>query len=178
MLRTPNRGWGLFVLDDVKEGDFLIEYVGELITMEEFRRRIEYKINRKEEQNYYYMAMDTNRMLDAGPRGNIARFMNHSCDPNAETQKWTVNGDTRVGLFALADIKGGTELTFNYQFESMGEFKKMCLCGAKNCSGYIGEKAKSKKATTNGSSSALKKKVKSVKKKETCNKVWEDLCFR
>lgn len=62
----------------------------------------------------------------------------------------------------------------------MGEFKKMCLCGAKNCSGYIGEKAKSKKANnTNGNGSALKKKAKKkVKNTETCNKVWEDLCFR
>ena len=66
--------------------------------------------------------------------------MNHSCDPNCETQKWTVNGDTRVGLFALQDIPSGSELTFNYQFETMGEVKQICLCGSKNCSGFIGEK--------------------------------------
>ncbi len=40
-------------------------------------------------------------MIDAGPKGNNARFMNHSCDPNCITQKWSVNGDTRVGLFAI-----------------------------------------------------------------------------
>ncbi len=33
--------------------------------------------------------------------------MNHCCQPNCETQKWTVNGDTRVGLFALVDIAAG-----------------------------------------------------------------------
>lgn len=33
--------------------------------------------------------------------------MNHCCQPNCETQKWTVNGDTRVGLFALQDIPKG-----------------------------------------------------------------------
>lgn len=33
--------------------------------------------------------------------------MNHCCQPNCETQKWSVNGDTRVGLFALSDIKAG-----------------------------------------------------------------------
>ena len=37
VIRTPTRGWGLFVMRDVKPGDFLIEYVGELITMDEFR---------------------------------------------------------------------------------------------------------------------------------------------
>lgn len=47
------------------------------------------------------------RIIDAGPKGNQARFMNHCCQPNCETQKWTVNGDTRVGLFALEDIPTG-----------------------------------------------------------------------
>ena len=47
------------------------------------------------------------RVIDAGPKGNLARFMNHSCDPNVETQKWDVNGDIRIGLFALTDIPAG-----------------------------------------------------------------------
>lgn len=49
--------------------------------------------------------LDKDRIIDAGPKGNVSRFMNHSCDPNCETQKWTVNGDTRVGLFAIKDIE-------------------------------------------------------------------------
>ena len=68
--------------------------------------------------------------------------MNHSCQPNCETQKWTVNGDTRVGLFALMDIPVGTELTFNYNLECVGPDKKPCMCGAPNCSGFIGVKVK------------------------------------
>jgi histone-lysine N-methyltransferase NSD2 len=68
----------------------------------------------------------------------FSRFMNHSCDPNCITQKWTVNGDTRVGLFTLRDVEPGTELTFNYQLECVGTTKKKCLCGAKNCSGKYG----------------------------------------
>lgn len=47
------------------------------------------------------------RIIDAGPKGNYSRFMNHSCQPNCETQKWTVNGDTRVGLFAICDVPAG-----------------------------------------------------------------------
>ena len=119
----------------------------------------------------------------------IARFINHSCDPNAETQKWTVNGDTRVGLFALQDIPAGTELNFNYQFESVGEVKKACLCGSKNCSGFIGKKVKSAekvaKTPKNGDSAKKKKKkVKDKAKKQKENKeieklkVWEDICYR
>lgn len=51
------------------------------------------------------------RIIDAGPKGNYSRFMNHSCNPNCETQKWTVNGDVRVGLFALCDIPAGKKAT-------------------------------------------------------------------
>ena len=48
------------------------------------------------------------RIIDAGPKGNFSRFMNHSCEPNLDTQKWHVNGDVRVGLFAIKDISAGT----------------------------------------------------------------------
>lgn len=51
------------------------------------------------------------RIIDAGPKGNEARFMNHCCQPNCETQKWTVSGDTRVGLFALVDVAAGKTQT-------------------------------------------------------------------
>ena len=188
-------GWGLTLHEDVKKGTFIIEYVGELITMIEFHNRIERSRQRNEEHNYYYMTMDANRMIDAGPKGNIARFMNHSCDPNCETQKWTVNGDTRVGLFALQDIPSGSELTFNYQFETMGEVKQICLCGSKNCSGFIGEKptrpvqemmAKGEnklsgekyKGQKNTFSDDRDKNGKKKKKQKKITKTWEDLCFR
>lgn len=67
--------------------------------------------------------------------------MNHSCDPNCETQKWTVNGDTRVGLFALKDISANEELVFNYNLATLGNEMKPCLCGSEKCSGFIGVKA-------------------------------------
>lgn len=51
--------------------------------------------------------------------------MNHSCDPNCETQKWTVNGEVRVGLFANRDIAIGDELCFNYNLDCLG--KEFCL---------------------------------------------------
>ena len=95
----------------------------------------------------------------------------------------------RVGLFALEDIPANTELTFNYQFESMGEVKKACLCGAKNCSGFIGKKSKSKKSIEKEAKGPEEKKDKEKKKKKKKFKVkklavketgkkWEDLCFR
>jgi len=93
-------------------------------------------------------------MIDAGPSGNLARFMNHSCQPNCETQKWTVLGDTRIGLFARHDIPAGSELTFNYQLVCAQDVvnesimrQETCHCGAPNCAGFIG--AKPKQVNTN-----------------------------
>ena len=37
-------------------------------------------------------------------KGNIARYINHSCDPNCETQKWWVKGETCIGIFAKKNI--------------------------------------------------------------------------
>ncbi|XP_059050531.1 uncharacterized protein LOC131845484 [Achroia grisella] len=139
--RTPQRGWGLKTLEEIRAGQFVIEYVGELIDEDEFKRRM----NRKHEirdENFYFLTLDKERMIDAGPKGNLARFMNHCCEPNCETQKWTVLGDVRVGLFAIDDIPANSEVTFNYNLECAGIDKKRCLCGAKRCSGYIGAKPK------------------------------------
>ena len=120
--RTLTAGWGLKSNEVIKKGGFVIEYVGELITKEECRGRM--AVNELNgEENYYYLSIDAHRMIDAGPKGNLARFMNHSCDPNCIAQKWTVNGDIRVGLFAIKDIAAGTELTFNYGWKAVGGIK-------------------------------------------------------
>ncbi|KAK2506240.1 hypothetical protein MC885_012170, partial [Smutsia gigantea] len=141
IFRTLQRGWGLRTKTDIKKGEFVNEYVGELIDEEECRARIRYA-QEHDITNFYMLTLDKDRIIDAGPKGNYARFMNHCCQPNCETQKWSVNGDTRVGLFALSDIKAGTELTFNYNLECLGNGKTVCKCGAPNCSGFLGVRPK------------------------------------
>lgn len=103
VVKTDSRGWGLHSLEDISAGTFVTEYVGEIIDDNEFRRRVERKQMEKDE-NYYFLTIKHNLIIDAGPRGNNARFMNHSCEPNCETQKWHINGATRVGIFAINDI--------------------------------------------------------------------------
>ena len=51
---------------------------------------------------------DKNYMIDAGRHGNLARFINHSCAPNASTECWSVNSQKRIGIFANQDIPSGS----------------------------------------------------------------------
>ncbi|KAM9834128.1 histone-lysine N-methyltransferase, H3 lysine-36 specific [Syngnathus typhle] len=175
IFRTLSRGWGLRSVSDIKKGAFVSEYVGEVIDEEECRARIKCA-QEKGIFNFYMLTLDKDRIIDAGPKGNQARFMNHSCQPNCETQKWTVNGDTRVGLFALQDIPKGVELTFNYNLECLGNGKTACKCGAPNCSGFLGVRPKNQppaeKIKEGKRRGGMKKKTKQEVTKER-----EDECF-
>ncbi|XP_048031723.1 histone-lysine N-methyltransferase, H3 lysine-36 specific isoform X2 [Megalobrama amblycephala] len=176
IFRTLSRGWGLRGVSDIKKGAFVNEYVGEVIDEEECRARIKHAQD-NDICNFYMLTLDKDRIIDAGPKGNQARFMNHSCQPNCETQKWTVNGDTRVGLFALEDIPRGVELTFNYNLECLGNGKTVCKCGASNCSGFLGVRPKNQ-PTSDDKARKLKKKVAAKRKSQLeVTKEREDDCF-
>lgn len=101
--RIEGKGWGLVTLETIPAGTFIIEYVGELINQKEFERRI-HEMQQTKDEHYYFLTLTRDLIIDAGPRGNSSRFINHSCEPNCETQCWQVKGNTRVGLFALDDI--------------------------------------------------------------------------
>ncbi|XP_064465828.1 histone-lysine N-methyltransferase NSD2-like [Ornithodoros turicata] len=137
VVRTRGRGWGLRADEHLSKGTFVIEYVGELIDEGECERRLA-QLHQEHCTNFYFLTVERDRIIDAGPKGNLSRFMNHSCQPNCETQKWFVNGETRVGLFTIEDIEKGTELTFNYNLDCRGSERTRCHCGASNCSGYLG----------------------------------------
>lgn len=137
-VRTPNKGIGLATAVPLKRGDFVIEYTGEIITESECVERMSANVNGHHQQHFYYLAIDAGIAIDAGATGNPSRFINHSCDPNCETQKWNVRGAPVMGLFAKRDIAPGTELTFDYRWESIGETQLPCHCGAKKCRGLLG----------------------------------------
>ncbi|KAF0034082.1 hypothetical protein F2P81_014148 [Scophthalmus maximus] len=137
VMKTDGRGWGLTTNQALRKGDFVTEYVGEVIDSEECQQRIK-RAHENHVTNFYMLTLTKDRVIDAGPKGNSARFMNHSCSPNCETQKWTVNGDVRIGLFTLYDIEAGTELTFNYNLHCVGNRRTSCHCGSDNCSGFLG----------------------------------------
>uniref|UniRef100_A0A665XBP7 Histone-lysine N-methyltransferase, H3 lysine-36 specific n=1 Tax=Echeneis naucrates TaxID=173247 RepID=A0A665XBP7_ECHNA len=176
IFRTLSRGWGLRCVHDIKKGQFVSEYVGEVIDEEECRSRIRHA-QENDICNFYMLTLDKDRIIDAGPKGNEARFMNHSCQPNCETQKWTVSGDTRVGLFALVDVAAGTELTFNYNLECLGNGKTVCKCGAPNCSGFLGVRPKNNPPSEDKGRKLKRRGHGRRKKKVVVTKEREDECF-
>ena len=75
-------GQGLFAAQDIKKGTDIIQYIGEKISKEESKRRLA-------EGNAYIFELNDRWDIDGSPLYNIARYINHSCDPNCEVQRTT-----------------------------------------------------------------------------------------
>jgi histone-lysine N-methyltransferase SETD2 len=140
LFKTEGRGWGLLADENIKAGQFIIEYCGEVITSNEAERRSR-TYEAQGLMDAYIISLNANNYIDATRKGSVARFINHSCQPNCQTRKWTVLGETRVGIFAKQDICTGTELAYDYNFEWYGGINVRCLCGAPNCSIFLGAKS-------------------------------------
>ncbi|XP_056410497.1 histone-lysine N-methyltransferase ASH1L [Hyla sarda] len=138
--RAEGKGWGIRTKEPLKASQFIIEYLGEVVSEQEFRNRmIEQYHNHSD---HYCLSLDSGMVIDSYRMGNEARFINHSCDPNCEMQKWSVNGVYRIGLYALKDMMAGTELTYDYNFHSFNtEKQQLCKCGFEQCRGIIGGKS-------------------------------------
>ncbi|GKU98461.1 hypothetical protein SLEP1_g11466 [Rubroshorea leprosula] len=151
--RCGKKGYGLKMLEDISAGHFLIEYVGEVLDMQAYeKRQKEYAC--MGQRHFYFMTLNGSEVIDACAKGNLGRFINHSCDPNCRTEKWMVNGEICIGLFALRDIKQaiihsctkqqklyteGEEVTFDYNYVRVfGAAAKKCHCQSPHCRGYIG----------------------------------------
>lgn len=96
----------------------------------------------KDDLHHYCMQLDGGVVIDGHRMGSDCRFVNHSCQPNCEMQKWSVNGLLRMCLFALIDIPPGEELTYDYNFSLFNpDESQVCKCKSKNCRGVIGRKS-------------------------------------
>ncbi len=98
---------------------FVIEYIGEVVTTAAFRKRTK-QYEMEGEKHFYFMSLKADQVIDATRKGGIARFINHSCDPNCVLQKWVVGKHLRMGIFTKRDIEVGEELNFDYKFERYG----------------------------------------------------------
>ncbi|CAI5742693.1 unnamed protein product [Hyaloperonospora brassicae] len=107
--------WGLFVDDFVTKDEFIIEYIGEMVSQEEAdHRRLVYG----KEGSRHLITLDTKTVVDSTQKGNKARLINHSSSsPNCVCKIVNVQSDFRIGLYALHDIQPHTELFFDHGFD-------------------------------------------------------------
>ncbi|CAI5727242.1 unnamed protein product [Hyaloperonospora brassicae] len=135
---TVEKGWGLRVLEQVRAGQLVIEYVGEVINEEEKERRLLHHAKHSpEDKNMYIMELGKGEYIDARFKGSVSRFINHSCDPNCHLLKWRVKGVNRIAITALTDIEPGTELSYDYQFHTKQAMEWKCHCKAACCRGTM-----------------------------------------
>ncbi|VEN56916.1 unnamed protein product [Callosobruchus maculatus] len=129
-------GMGLFAARSLQKYCMIVEYLGEVIRTEvaECRERR----NDRENRTTYMFRLDEDRVVDAMYRGSLARFINHSCNPNCFAEILELGGDLRIILFAKRDILENEELTYDYRLDEEDEYQKIpCLCGSGNCRSYM-----------------------------------------
>lgn len=135
---TEKCGMGVVAEEDISQGEFVIEYVGEVIDDKTCEERL-WKMKHRGEKNFYLCEINRDMVIDATYKGNKSRYINHSCCPNSEMQKWMIDGETRIGIFATRDIKKGEHLTYDYQFVQFGADQD-CHCGSVGCRKKLGVK--------------------------------------
>uniref|UniRef100_H3AIS5 SET domain and mariner transposase fusion gene n=2 Tax=Latimeria chalumnae TaxID=7897 RepID=H3AIS5_LATCH len=158
VFKTTKKGWGLCTLDFIPKGRFVCEYAGEVIGFTEACRRMQsqqssdmnYIIAVREHLNNGHV-MET--FVDPAHRGNIGRFLNHSCQPNLFMVPVRVHSLVpKLALFAARDIVPKEELSFDYsgrfnnlleekthegRLDRENEMRKACYCGAALCTGFL-----------------------------------------
>lgn len=131
------QGKGVVAARRIRKNQRLIEYIGEIITNEEADQR--YDDEGMARHHTFLFTLDNKRVIDGNRSGNIARFINHSCQPNCEA----VEEDGGIWIYAFRNIQPGTELTYDYSFEHKGKLTEKdremypCYCGSVKCRGTI-----------------------------------------
>lgn len=163
VFKTKHKGWGLRTLEIIKKFTFVCEYAGELISIQEAKKRALALTH--ETGNYLIVLREhssNNQILrthvDAHFHGNASRFINHSCSPNLVMVPVRVDSIVpKLALFAARNIDIGEELSFDYSGEfsvwssskktgecegvevlrAFGKEPKSCACGSQNCRGLL-----------------------------------------
>lgn len=156
--RSAIHGWGLYADENIGINELIIEYVGEKVRQKVADMR-EIRYEKQGVGSSYLFRMMDDEIVDATKKGGIARFINHSCDPNCTAKIIKVDGTPRIVIYALKDITRSKshscpdckfktfdtdiplddELTYDYKFErEIGSTDRIpCLCGSPICKGFL-----------------------------------------
>uniref|UniRef100_A0A667X4Z6 Euchromatic histone-lysine N-methyltransferase 1a n=1 Tax=Myripristis murdjan TaxID=586833 RepID=A0A667X4Z6_9TELE len=135
LYRTQKMGWGVRAMQDIPQGTFICEYVGEIISDGEADKR---------ENDSFLFTLDNKvgdvHCIDARLFGNIGRFINHLCEPNLlAVRVFTMHQDLRfprIALFSSRPIKAGDQIGFDYgdHYWRIKSKHFSCQCGSPNIS--------------------------------------------
>lgn len=135
--RSGIHGRGVFARRPIREDETVCEYKGERISEHEIGRRYPEIMDGINHTFVFGIEHDLN--IDGGAKGNIARWINHSCAPNCDTYE----KDQRIFIRAIRDIRRGEELSYDYAIEAGEPLTKAvkarwpCWCGARKCRGTV-----------------------------------------
>lgn len=129
---------GVFATRFIRSGSQIIEYVGEKITKAESEKRGWKQLEHAKatgDAGVYIFILNDEWDIDGNVEWNIARLINHSCEPNAEA--CLDEEESRIWIWALRDIEEDEEILFNYGFDLESYQDHPCRCGSSRCVGYI-----------------------------------------
>ena len=137
-------GNGVFAIEPIAKGERIVRYKGKLRTHEE----VDAEYGDVDEDGHTFLfTLNDDYVIDANVEGNIARWINYSCEPNAEAVlEENNNGKShkdKVYIEAIRDIKAGEELSYNYGIvldePHTPALKKLwaCHCGSPKCTGTM-----------------------------------------
>ena len=123
-------GRGLYATKDIKEGNKIMNYIGNIIT----KKQTEVSEKFDNTKPIYLFNLNSRYDLDGDVSWNTARLINHSCSNNCDYE----GKDLKLWVIAIKDIIKGEELTCDYGFSYDADYKQFpCKCGSINCVGYI-----------------------------------------
>ncbi|XP_048482105.1 histone-lysine N-methyltransferase SETD1 isoform X3 [Plutella xylostella] len=127
--------WGLFAQEPIAADEMVIEYVGQMI------RPIVADVREAQYEatgigSSYLFRIDFDTIIDATKCGNLARFINHSCNPNCYAKIITIESQKKIVIYSKQPIGVDEEITYDYKFPLEDE-KIACLCGAPQCRGFL-----------------------------------------
>jgi len=139
VLRSKIHNYGLFSKNGFLKGEYVVEYQGEILreTIADEREKRAERAGNGDGGSCYMFRLDEENVVDATMKGNCARFINHSCNPNCTCKMIEDESKKKhIMIIAKRDISPGEEITYDYQFAVESE-KLACLCGAPNCLGRL-----------------------------------------
>jgi uncharacterized protein len=138
-------GLGLFATKPIRKGSRIIRYFGRLLDS-----------NKKEEdaiENKYLFELTNRWTIDGSNRENIARYINHSCKPNAESD--VRPRKRKIYIRAIKNIEPGEEINYDYGTDYFKAYLKPIGCKCDACE----KKRKKKRAEVRAERQRLKEKA-------------------